>query len=316
MASIINASSTGSGGLISTGDASGVLQLQNNGSAALTVNTASQVLIGTTSAVTGTPALQISKTSAADYGQLFLNSTDSVAINKGGGISFGGSYTGTSPTYWAGIFGLKETATDGEYGGYLAFNTRPNGGGGTERMRISSAGVVNIASTLYFYPTGGAFGVTGPMIYNSSADAMGIGSSGTQAIIFGQNNSEKMRINSSGYLLVGTTSQPTNAVATAGSIVSAGSFTTYSGNLGNTTAGTSYNLFTITAGNSYIVNINGANTCSVYLVTCDVSGGAVTNTGLLVQNNANVTNSGTTIRFTNNYGGNLNSISWSATRLI
>ena len=164
MASIINASSTGSGGLISTGDASGVLQLQNNGSAALTVNTASQVLIGTTSAVTGTPALQISKTSAADYGQLFLNSTDSVAINKGGGISFGGSYTGTSPTYWAGIFGFKETATDGEYGGYLAFNTRPNGGGGTERMRISSAGNITTPSNSAFiaYMTASSTALTIP----------------------------------------------------------------------------------------------------------------------------------------------------------
>lgn len=37
MASTINASSSGSGGLISTGDASGVLQLQNNGTAAVTV---------------------------------------------------------------------------------------------------------------------------------------------------------------------------------------------------------------------------------------------------------------------------------------
>jgi len=47
MASIINASSTGSGGLISTGDASGVLQLQNNGTVAVTV-TGGNVGIGTT----------------------------------------------------------------------------------------------------------------------------------------------------------------------------------------------------------------------------------------------------------------------------
>lgn len=38
MASTINASSSGSGGLISTGDASGVLQLQNNGTVAVTVS--------------------------------------------------------------------------------------------------------------------------------------------------------------------------------------------------------------------------------------------------------------------------------------
>jgi hypothetical protein len=41
MASIINASSTGSGGLISTGDASGVLQLQNNGVVGLTMTSGS-----------------------------------------------------------------------------------------------------------------------------------------------------------------------------------------------------------------------------------------------------------------------------------
>ena len=39
MASTINASSSGSGGLISTGDASGVLQLQNNGTVAVTLST-------------------------------------------------------------------------------------------------------------------------------------------------------------------------------------------------------------------------------------------------------------------------------------
>jgi hypothetical protein len=38
MASIINASSSGAGGLISTGDSSGVLQLQSNASVAATVN--------------------------------------------------------------------------------------------------------------------------------------------------------------------------------------------------------------------------------------------------------------------------------------
>jgi hypothetical protein len=39
MPSIINASSTGSGGIVQTADASGVLQLQSNGTTALTVNT-------------------------------------------------------------------------------------------------------------------------------------------------------------------------------------------------------------------------------------------------------------------------------------
>lgn len=50
MASTINASSSGSGGLISTGDASGVLQLQSNGTVSLQVDTSANVGIGTTNA--------------------------------------------------------------------------------------------------------------------------------------------------------------------------------------------------------------------------------------------------------------------------
>jgi hypothetical protein len=114
---------------------------------AMTLTNSGQLLIGATSAVTATPALQVSKANSLDYGQLFLSSTDSVAADKGGGVSFGGSYTGTSPTYWAGIFGLKENATDGAYGGYLTFNTRPNGGSGTERMRIDSSGNLLVGTT-------------------------------------------------------------------------------------------------------------------------------------------------------------------------
>jgi hypothetical protein len=48
MASIINASSTGSGGIVQTADASGVLQLQSNGTVALTTSGAN-VGFGTTS---------------------------------------------------------------------------------------------------------------------------------------------------------------------------------------------------------------------------------------------------------------------------
>jgi hypothetical protein len=50
MASIINASSTGSGGLISTGDASGVLQLQANGVTQATVSSSGMTTVGTVNA--------------------------------------------------------------------------------------------------------------------------------------------------------------------------------------------------------------------------------------------------------------------------
>lgn len=45
MASTINASSTGSGGLITTGDATGTLELQVNGNTALTINTDKSVAL-------------------------------------------------------------------------------------------------------------------------------------------------------------------------------------------------------------------------------------------------------------------------------
>jgi hypothetical protein len=51
MASTINASSTGSGGLISSGDASGVLQLQSNGTTALTATGANLVTTGSISSL-------------------------------------------------------------------------------------------------------------------------------------------------------------------------------------------------------------------------------------------------------------------------
>lgn len=57
MASIINASSTGSGGIVQTADASGVLQLQSNGTVALTVNTSGYVAFR--DATVGTTALTL-----------------------------------------------------------------------------------------------------------------------------------------------------------------------------------------------------------------------------------------------------------------
>ena len=53
MASIINASTTSTSGLVQTADASGVLQLQSNGVTGLTVDTAANVTVNTNLSVTG-----------------------------------------------------------------------------------------------------------------------------------------------------------------------------------------------------------------------------------------------------------------------
>jgi hypothetical protein len=77
-----------------------------------------------------------------------LSDTASFAINKGGLLSFEGKYnTAGNPASWASIGGLKENATDGNYAGYLQFNTRANGANQTEAMRIDSSGNVGIGVT-------------------------------------------------------------------------------------------------------------------------------------------------------------------------
>jgi hypothetical protein len=74
-------------------------------------------------------------------------SNNTAAAGIGAGISFGGSYTGTTQTTFSIISGVKENATDGNYAGALLFSTRAYGGTVTEKMRITSTGNVGIGTT-------------------------------------------------------------------------------------------------------------------------------------------------------------------------
>jgi len=133
---------------------------------------------------------------------------------------------------------------------------------------------------------------------------------------FYTNDTEKMRITSGGDLLIGTTTAPYSLSSTTGNIAANGSHTSASGNLGNLANGTNTTIFTAVAGANYLVTVNAANTCSVFLVTCENSSSAVTCTSLLTQNGITITNSGTTIRVSNNYGGQINTVTWSSLRLL
>ena len=140
MASTINASNSGSGGLISAGDASGVLALQTGGTTAITVDTSQNVLIGTTSvgAWGVTPKLTIkqSSTSGAAGYVAFSSANDNA------------TYFGYDGTNSVGTIGVSYSSS----GSYtpLTFYT-----GGSERMRIDTSGNLLVATTS---PTYGGVG--------------------------------------------------------------------------------------------------------------------------------------------------------------
>ena len=109
-----------------------------------TINTSGNVGIGTSSPLN---VLDVRQASAAmgNYQTIQAFSTDSAAINLGGGISLGGYHTGTtSIAQFGSIVGRKENGTSANYDGYLAFGTNAQATGVVERMRITSAGYVGI----------------------------------------------------------------------------------------------------------------------------------------------------------------------------
>jgi hypothetical protein len=128
MASTLNASNSGAGGLISTADASGVLQLQTAGTTAVTIDTSQNVTtVGNTSLANSSGNVGIGGASVAS-GEGKLNIASS-----------------TSPASLHLFYGTNgdNYLTCGS-SGIQVFRT-----GSTERMRIASNGYVMMNSTSY-----------------------------------------------------------------------------------------------------------------------------------------------------------------------
>jgi len=122
MASTLNASNSGAGGLISTADASGVLQLQSAGTTAVTIDTSQNVGIGTTS-----PTNKLTVSATAGTIAKFTDGTTPAQVYCGGGY-----------------FGFFDGSGANGYGGYTASNYIYLQTNSTERMRIDSSGNVLI----------------------------------------------------------------------------------------------------------------------------------------------------------------------------
>jgi hypothetical protein len=218
MASIISAGTTSGTSLNLTGDTSGALQFQTNGTtAAVTIDTSQNVGIGASSGLDG-----------------------KLTLNQATGAYLSVQYAGTSKGY----FGTGNQLVTGGGTGDVAISTTGSGNmlfasAGTERMRIDSSGNLGIGTSS---PTqkitigGGATGIgmnffdTASGLYSGfvgnyatwqgtgSSDDFTISSYGTRNLIFGSNGSERMRIDSSGNVGIGNTPSGTYKLEVTGAI--------------------------------------------------------------------------------------------------
>lgn len=179
MASIINASSSGSGGIVQTADASGVLQLQSNGTVSVTVDTSANVGIGTASpstrldVTTGTGGTQNIATLRTANVQIKIGTTD---------IGNGEAYYNVFPTSNSSAAGAHIWQ-----------------GGGTNLMKLQNTGIFQFNSG--YGSVANAYGVRAWAQFTGGVGT-GIGLTG------GQNVSSFSRNSSSNYSLFYTTAMP------------------------------------------------------------------------------------------------------------
>jgi len=153
MASTINGTSTGTGGLISTGDDSGILNIQTNETNAVTIDASQMVGIGTT-----TPKVRLAGK------VLSINGTDS-----------GASYQASIELLVNGASAGEMWANSNDFviGSYstqpMIFRTQ-----NTERMRIDSSGNVLVKKTASSSSAdnnvGAQLAATGKCIFEASGD--------------------------------------------------------------------------------------------------------------------------------------------------
>jgi hypothetical protein len=156
LASQINASNSGFGGIVSTGDSSGVLQLQSAGTTAVTIDTSQNVGIGTTSP---TNRLHVFGPSG-DYRTALFES----ASTAGPSVQIKGSR----------IYELRSTNTGAGEGAGLFFIYDKTAE--ASRITINSSGIVTIPNQPAFFArktNGGGMAPVNPVLFNDVVTNIG-----------------------------------------------------------------------------------------------------------------------------------------------
>ena len=190
MASTISAGTTAGTAIVVSGDTSGSLVLQTNGTTtAVTIDTSQNVGIGTSSPGSKLELSNNSVSVPATYtiNNRGTNTTETSTYNLGGTL-FGAYRDASSPSYVAGMWAERVSASSGaSSSGNLVFGAMTSGTTAypTEQMRIDSAGLLKFNSgygsvaTAYGCRAWVNFNGTGTVAIRASGNVSSITDNGT-----------------------------------------------------------------------------------------------------------------------------------------
>jgi hypothetical protein len=258
LASTINAKSTGSGSVETTADASGVLALQTGGVTAMTIDTSQNVGIGTTS-----PASKLNlQGSSSDYITFSTSGTNKayVGVDNGTpelvvGASAGDLVIRSNQKTWFGIAGGGQAGVIDSSGNWGIGTSSPN-----QTLEIKNGSDyqirVNNGTTAQSYDIGRS--TTNGLLYFYGRQT------GFTGYVWSGVDGERMRIDSNGYLLIGTSNSTPSATNPGVRIALADTASIWARNGTSTTA-----MINFVNSNGTVGHIDTSNSTTSYVTSSD-----------------------------------------------